>query len=57
MSNVIAETTEPRVDIKPHAPFCAVPAHEAQDAIFKAFPYEGAAPSPLASHPGGRRSP
>jgi hypothetical protein len=41
MSNVIAETTEPRVDIKPRAPFCAVPAHEAQDAILKAFSYEG----------------
>ena len=41
MSNVIAEATEPQVDIKPRVPFCAVPAHEAQDAIVKAFLYEG----------------
>ena len=41
MSNVIAEATEPRMDIKPSAPHCAVPAHEARAAILKAFSYEG----------------
>lgn len=41
MSNVIAEATEPRGDIKPSAPHCAVPAHEAQAAILKVFSYEG----------------
>ena len=41
MPNVIAEATEPRRDIKPSAPHCAVPAHEAQAAILKAFSYEG----------------
>ncbi len=41
MSNIIAENTEPRGDTHPHAPFCAVPAQEAQQAILKAFSYEG----------------
>ena len=41
MPNAIGEAAEPRRDIKPSAPHCAVPAHEAQAAILKAFSYEG----------------
>ncbi len=41
MLNVLADLAEPRVEKVPDAATAAVSAHEAQDAIRKAFPYEG----------------